>query len=400
LSFPFPTEEITEGSIILTVPKLTLFAKGSSEYIPSKAPVFYNPRMTLNRDVAVLALRIYQRRMDRRLRVCDPLTGSGVRGLRFAREVDNVDLVVLNDLSSQAVRLARLNAERNGLAGKVVVENMDARALLGSYASRRRFDAIDVDPYGSPSPFLDSALTALRNGGLLALTATDTAPLCGANPKACIRKYLGKPLRTEYCHELALRLLINSIVLSAARHDLGVDVLFSHSTDHYLRVYAQLRHGAERANEAMESIGYVLHCFSCLNRKWVLGLTPSLDRRCDICGGEMDVAGPLWLGRPADGGFCMEMYKEAGKTSLGTGKRLSRLLATILREADMPPTYFVVDKICEKLDLSAASRDRVIEELVKMGYHAVRTHFDPQGIKSDAPTQAIKEAVKEVKDNQ
>jgi tRNA (guanine26-N2/guanine27-N2)-dimethyltransferase len=205
LLFSFPTEEITEGAITFTVPKLSMYAKGTTEYIPSKAPVFYNPRMSLNRDIAVLALRIYQRTRDKTLRICDPLTGCGVRGLRFAREVDDVDFVVLNDRNSQAARLTRFNAEKNKLLEKVVVKNMDARTLLGRHVTHKGFDVIDVDPYGSSSPFLDAALIAIRNKGLLALTATDTAPLCGVNPKACFRKYFGKPLRTEYCHELALR---------------------------------------------------------------------------------------------------------------------------------------------------------------------------------------------------
>jgi len=174
--FPFPTQIVTEGSVELTVPRLSLYAKGPSEYVPSKAPVFYNPLMEMNRHIAVLALRVYQRRVGRSLQVCDPLSGCGVRGLRFALEVDDVDRVVLNDLNPQAVKLARFNVEANGLSDLVVVENLDANALLSRSASpSKRFDAVDVDPYGSPSPFLDSAVRALRNGGLIALTATDMA---------------------------------------------------------------------------------------------------------------------------------------------------------------------------------------------------------------------------------
>ena len=154
MSFPFPIDEITEGSIKLTVPKLTLFAQGTSEYIPSKAPVFYNPLMQLNRDIAILALNIYQKRVNHRLYICDPLSGCGVRGLRFAREVNNVDFVVLNDLSLQAAKLVQFNADKNGLANIVKVENLDARVLFENYASRKKFDVIDIDPYGSPSPFL------------------------------------------------------------------------------------------------------------------------------------------------------------------------------------------------------------------------------------------------------
>jgi len=395
LSFPFPTEDITEGAITCTVPKLALFAKGVHEYIPSKAPVFYNPRMELNRDSAIIALRTYQRRVNRHLYICDPLTGCGVRGLRIAREVVNVDFVILNDLSLQAAHLAWFNAEKNGLADKVIVTNMDARTLLGSHTTNGKFDMIDIDPYGSPSPFLDFAIAALKNNGLLALTATDTAPLCGVNPKACVRKYFGKPLRTEYSHELALRLLISSVVLSSARYDLGAVPLFSFSADHYLRLYVHLKHGALRANEAREKIGYVLHCFNCLNRKWILDIPSPLEIICDFCNKKMDIAGPLWLGQLSDRNFCREMWEGVGDTFAGAKKRLTQLLVLTLDEADMPPTYFMIDKICEKLGLRTISRDQIIDNLIKTGYQAVRTHFNPQGIKSNAPILAIKKAVKE-----
>lgn len=110
----------------------------------------------------------------------------------------------------------------------------------------------------------------------------------------------------------------------------------------------------------------------------------------------MAVAGPLWLGKLADGDFCREIYVEAKKALPEAKKRLLNLLAAVLNEADMPPTYYVVDKVCEKLGLRAVSRDRTIEELTEMGYWAVKTHFDPQGIKSNASILTVKEAVKKV----
>ena len=39
----FPTEKVKEGSAEVIVPKLDAFVSNSSEYAPSKAPVFYNP---------------------------------------------------------------------------------------------------------------------------------------------------------------------------------------------------------------------------------------------------------------------------------------------------------------------------------------------------------------------
>src|SRR4030067_3482323 len=82
----FPTETIKEGRVEAIVPKLKAYQNVPSDYAPSKAPVFYNPVMELNRDLAVLALQAYQRRVNRLLRVCEPLTACGLRGIRFAGE--------------------------------------------------------------------------------------------------------------------------------------------------------------------------------------------------------------------------------------------------------------------------------------------------------------------------
>ena len=37
------------------------------------------------------------------------------------------------------------------------------------------YEAVDLDPYGSPSQFLDTAVQAVAEGGLLLVTATDMA---------------------------------------------------------------------------------------------------------------------------------------------------------------------------------------------------------------------------------
>ena len=50
------------------------------------------------------------------------------------------------------------------------------------YESRRiedRFDVVDLDPYGSPATFLDGAVQSICDGGLLLVTCTDMAVLCG-----------------------------------------------------------------------------------------------------------------------------------------------------------------------------------------------------------------------------
>jgi tRNA (guanine26-N2/guanine27-N2)-dimethyltransferase len=51
------------------------------------------------------------------------------------------------------------------------------------------FDIIDLDPYGSVVPFLDAAITAVKEGGLLCITCTDTRVLCGPDLSKCFYFY-------------------------------------------------------------------------------------------------------------------------------------------------------------------------------------------------------------------
>ncbi len=203
----FPSEIIKEGKIQVLVPNLKAYGVIPSDYAPSKAPVFYNPVMEFNRDLTVLAFRAYQKMVDHEVSICEPLTSQGIRGIRYAVEVDAVTRVVASDINHHAYELAQHNIELNKLQDKITLKYCDANRVLSSNASpKKRFDIVDLDPFGTPVPYLDSAFRALKNKGLIAATATDLAPLCGVHAKACLRKYGGKPIRTEYCHEVAVRL--------------------------------------------------------------------------------------------------------------------------------------------------------------------------------------------------
>jgi tRNA (guanine26-N2/guanine27-N2)-dimethyltransferase len=397
LNFGFPTEVVKEGQVNVVVPKLAAYVKEAWEYAPSKAPVFYNPVMELNRDLAVLAMQTYQKNLGREISVCEPLTGCGIRGIRFAVELEGVRKVFVNDINPEAAKLAQFNVERNKLMSSVLVANEDANLFLSRYAApRKRFDYIDVDPFGSPVPYLDAALRALRNGGLLALTATDMAPLCGVHPKACVRKYGGKPLRTEYCHELAVRLLVGCLTMMAAKHEIGVEVLLSHSTDHYIRVYAVVRYGARLADKSVRTMGYVLHCFSCFHRETSMGIISPLKRVCVGCGAKLNVAGPLWLGRITDEDFCSLMKREADGRRLKQERRIIKLISLIQDEAEAPTTYYVVDKICDKLNLPVPPLTKVVNRVRRAGFQAALTHFNSRGVRTSAPANVVKEVITKI----
>ena len=65
-----------------------------------------------------------------------------------------------------------------------------------------RVDIVDLDPYGSPAKFLDGSMQAVKDGGILCVTCTDMAVLCGNRSEACHAKYGAMSLRAKYCQEM------------------------------------------------------------------------------------------------------------------------------------------------------------------------------------------------------
>jgi tRNA (guanine26-N2/guanine27-N2)-dimethyltransferase len=392
----FPSEIIREGKVQVLVPRLDAYGVVPSDYAPSKAPVFYNPIMEFNRDLTVLAFKAYQHIVNHPISICEPFTSQGIRGIRFAAEIDAVDRVLLSDINNSAYELAKYNIELNHVQNKIKIENKDANCILSCNASpKKRFDIVDIDPFGTPVPYLDSAIMALRNKGLLAITATDLAPLCGVHAKACVRKYGGRPLRTEYCHELAIRLLAGHLASTAAKHDVGVRLLFSHSSDHYIRAYAQIGYGCQKADESLKQTGYVLHCFNCMHREMIGKIFAKTDV-CPECGDKMDYAGPLWIDAISDPAFIELMLKENKETALKNNLKITKILNLTRDEATAPATYYVIDKLSGKIKSVAPSNQAFLEALHKNGFRAVLTHFNPRGIKTEAHALTMQKLLREI----
>lgn len=110
----------------------------------------------------------------------------------------------------------------------------------------KQFDVIDLDPYGCPSRFLDSAVQAVKDGGMLFVTATDMAVLAGNSPETCYNKYGAVSLRTKSCHEVALRILLQCIDSHANRYGRYIEPILSVSADFYIRVFVKVYSGLQK----------------------------------------------------------------------------------------------------------------------------------------------------------
>ncbi|MFQ5761431.1 MAG: tRNA (guanine(10)-N(2))-dimethyltransferase [Candidatus Bathyarchaeia archaeon] len=382
----FSLEWVEEGLVQFQVPegsqRLPRGFKGPGTV---SGPVFYNPGMELNRDFAVAFLHTYHGYINKPLTVCDPMAGCGVRGIRFAREASGVNHVVMADINPKAVALTKLNVQHAGLQKSVDVTCEEANALLMSYAKPgKRLDYVDVDPFGSPAVFIESAVRSLRNGGILAFTATDVAVLCGVHARACIRRYATKPLRSEYAHEVAARILLGFAALTAARSDLAIHPLLIHSTDHYIRVYIQVVKSVGHSDRCIDSMGYIHHCRTCLNRITRHGFLQCSREKCERCGSSMDFAGPLWLGPLWNEEFCRRIAESIQKMKLGQKQRLTQILNRILGEARGPPTFYDLSVICDMLNLPVPPMVKMLAAIKKRGCDATLTHFNPLGIRTTA----------------
>ena len=164
--------------------------KAQAYFHKTKNDVFYNPIQEFNRDLSIAVLNTYSwLNKEKKLNILEALAASGIRSMRYALEVQNCGQIIANDFDSHACELIRLNTELNSASDRVKANCDDAIVLMNRLSKTNfknldkseqiQFDCIDLDPYGSPAPFLDAALRTINNGGILMVTATDAGVLCG-----------------------------------------------------------------------------------------------------------------------------------------------------------------------------------------------------------------------------
>ncbi len=378
---------VEEGKVRIKIPHF--------EKVSSRAPVFYNPVMELNRDLSVAALKMYRLNQKEDISICDAFGGSGIRGIRYSKEIEGVSLAVVNDLNPLAVEQTQENIRENGLTNVIVCKD-DANLLLRK--CRGKFQVVDIDPFGTPAPYVESAAASIKAGGMICVTATDTSALCGTYRKPCIRKYGAKPLRNEYCHENGLRILAGFLCRTFSKYKKCLDFQFTHSTEHYMRLYALVDKGAKNTDESLENMGYIAHCPKCLNRQVFKGMAPKIPLKCSECSEVWNVAGPLWCGELQNSDFIEGMINLIPDLNINRENEALKLLEKCHDEANSPPTFYDIHAICRKLKVSAPSMEKIISAIKEREYLVSRTHYNPNGVKTDAPLNLIEKIILDILD--
>lgn len=369
---------IVEGSASMTYPA------------DQEQTVFYNPVQVQNRDLSILMMVLYSERrairkaVERKKRqlkqekvpnikealqtfqeslqgakvvkeqddsdglvILDALAASGLRSMRYWKEIPGIKHITINDLDPAAVDRAHTNAAVNNLTDMIVpsynpgsddasdprprgicIQQGDAthelynsrlppmipvsetQPRLQQDATNRKppWDVIDLDPYGSAAPFLDATLQGIRDGGFLCVTCTDMAALGGSHPETCFGRYASMPIsRAGYLQELALRILLQSLATTAARYGRTIRPILSVGMNFYVRVFVEVYESKAACQNLSLQLGHVYQSTQCPsfctvaagqmggknNRVYQPGRAPGM---CPETGASFKVGGPLWMG--------------------------------------------------------------------------------------------------------
>jgi tRNA (guanine26-N2/guanine27-N2)-dimethyltransferase len=271
---------------------------------------------------------------------------------------------------------------------------------------KRYFEVVDLDPYGTAIPFLESALSCISNDGLLCVTFTDMAVLCARKPHVCFYKYGAAPLGKSYCHEQALRMVLYTINSMANKHGKQIQPLVSLTVDFYVRLFIRVHDSLSACQKSISKYSNIHQCINCesfylqrlgIHTKETISVkggaeTVSARRRekkaglkeghnqaevekeevkqtefekivcaknevpqkCGTCGSPLMIGGPIWNDKIHDIDFVKKMHETASTDEakkFGTIGRIKGILGGIIDEEWLAhkPLSFDLNQICSNL---------------------------------------------------
>lgn len=388
---------------------------------PKQDEVFYNPIQQFNRDLSIMAIKAYdeirhekiqaikKKSKNKRtklngLKILESLAASGLRSCRYGLEIPEAGKIVANDMLAEAVKSINKNVEYNKLTDKVVANQGDAIKFMGS--TDEKFHIVDLDPYGTAAPFIDSAIQCLEDDGMLLVTCTDAGVLAGSGyPEKCFALYGGNNFGNAYVngesnHEVGIRLILNLIASTAAKYKKTIEPMLSLSIDYYFRVFVKVKTSPinvkNHASETMLTYG----CNGC-GHKIVqpLGMKNNtkfqypklqgpISSNCQYCGTSYNVAGPMYAGNLHNREFIDKVLKineSSDKEIYVTNERIKGMLTLASNELDDAPFFFNLNQLCSIFKSPPISIEQYTKAVGNLGYKVSLTHAKKNCVKTNLP---------------
>ena len=343
--------------------------------------------------------------------VLEALSATGLRSIRYINEVPGIKTLVVNDLEEAAVEAIRRNVEFNGESARRCVPNHgDANMVMHQHRGEgKMFDIIDLDPYGTAAPFLDAALQSVQDGGLLCVTCTDLAVLCGNQRDVCYAKYGSIPTKAPYCHEMAVRMVLATMDRVAAKYKRHIVPLFCARIDFYVRLFVRVYVSPAEIKKVASKISMVHQCVNCdtyhlrpiavINgNKCAPGRAlPHVHPTCSECGGAFAIGGPIWNRPTINPAFCKEVLgrlekkrTKAGHNShLTTVPRIRGEIAKALGEVATAPLFYSMSSLARRLRCQVVPIATMMAAIQSCGYQVSQAAAATDSLKTNAPPSVV-----------
>ncbi len=356
--------------------------------VSKSLPVFFNPNKFVERWITVFFAKAY---FEKEFVFLDALAGTGIKALRLLTEVNKCNKAIINDINKKAFELIKKNIKINKdkLKNKIVeIYNKDANILVREITKKEKIDWIDIDPFGSPIPFLDSVSSAIASESILSVTATDCGVLIGKYPKKLYARYGIIGQKSFLAHEFGIRCLLKAVLENLMRYEKFMRVLFVFHDKHYYKVFVKVeRRGWKDIYSYIDkNLGFV----KVYNNDFEILPFEEIQIREGTT--LKEIMGPIYIGPLFDKHLAKKIITIAKKDEI---YKKIQILKNIEDEINIDtPFFFNLDLLSKELKKSSVSIKKVIELLRNNGFMACRTHFDKKGIKTNAKKKDIVELLK------
>ncbi|ANB11296.1 Trm1p [Sugiyamaella lignohabitans] len=351
------------------------------------------------------------------IEIIEALSASGLRAIRYGKEIPYIKKVIANDFSKEAVKSIHANVEHNQIGSRVYPNEGDANIVMYQHKTKN-VHVVDLDPYGSATPFMDAAVQSVCDGGLLLVTCTDLAVLAGNSyPEKCFSQYGGNTLNNDSCHEAALRLVLNMVASTAAKYGRAIEPLLSLSIDFYVRCFIRVRSQPALVKFNASKTMIVYNCSGCgtttcqplgratareknnhVTYKHSYAQGPTVSSNCEHCGFVHHVAGPMWGGPLHDEKFVskmLEIHDTLDTNVYKTTQRIKGMLTVAKSELDDTPFFVSLPHLSSVVKAPCPPLTTFASALLNGGYRISGTHCQPASIKTDATASFIWDVMRE-----
>ena len=362
---------------------------------------FHNPAMAdcRTRSVLLMDYMLDDEWFNKpKIHTIDALCATGSRINRWLTELPKEKAERLQitgaDLDEEALEYAQQNCPG------VEFRNEDSRQVLLSSG----WQWVDIDPFGSPVPFLDSAMQSSARRAVMEITATDTAALTGSSASACRRRYGAKIRTDEMAHDSALRLLMATVARTAATHDRCIIPLLSSWDSHHIRVSVKVHRSIQAANALEEQLGWRVamptseelqaSCEAGLHPQGSEGSQPFclLPYSHPVRRNDRRISGPLWTGPLFDQDVLESMTVERATELCGEDAEVAVRHWAAEAELASVPTLIITDMLPKFCEVTGPPKMAdLVSGLKDAGYKAAVARWGAPAIRTDAPWPVVLE---------